>query len=88
MVMAVLGKGWGESGMLVIRSCDMDYSEAVKGKIPGQGNELERRKKLWGEIDNAYESGGDDAIKPVLIEYSDHITSEFHKLLKKIREKL
>lgn len=66
----------------------MNHKEKVKGKIPGGADELDRCKELWGKIDNAYESGGDDAIKSVLIEYSDHITSEFHKLLKKIREKL
>ena len=66
----------------------MNHRENVQGKIIGKDNELDRRKELWGKIDNAYESGGDNAIKSVLIEHSDHITIEFHKLLKKIGGKL
>jgi len=66
----------------------MNYSEAVKGKIPGDGNELDRRKDLWSKIDGAYEQGGEDAIKSVLIKSSDSVTEEFDKLLKQLREKL
>ena len=66
----------------------MDYKEAVKRKIPGETNEVERRKKLWGKIDNAYELGGEGAIKSILIEHSNSITREFDKLLKQLREKL
>ena len=64
----------------------MNHKEQVKGKIPGLGNELERRKKFWGEIDNAYELGGEGTIKSVLIEHSNSITMEFDKLLKQLRE--
>lgn len=66
----------------------MNYSETVKGKILGEGNELDRRKDLWSKIDGAYEQGGEDAIKSVLIKSSDSVTEEFDKLLKQLREKL
>jgi len=66
----------------------MNHRENVQGKIIGDGNELDRRKDLWIKIDNAYEHGGEDAIKSVLIKISDSITEEFDKLLKQLREKL
>jgi len=66
----------------------MNYKEAVKRKITGGANEVNRRKDLWSKIDDAYEQGGEDAIKSVLIKSSDSVTEEFDKLLKQLREKL
>jgi len=66
----------------------MSRGESVTSKIEGKGNELNRRIKLWGEIDVAYETGGEKAVEGVFTEHSDNITKEFEKLLKKIREKL
>ena len=66
----------------------MDYREAVKRKIAGEPNEVDRRKELWEKIDSGYERGGKDAIKSVLIKRSDSITEKFDKLLKQLREKL
>ncbi len=66
----------------------MNYKEAVEKKITGEADELERRKELWGNIDNAYDKGGEDGIKSVLIKSSDSITEKFDKLLKAIRKKL
>jgi hypothetical protein len=66
----------------------MNYKEAVEKKIIGEADELERRKELWGKIDDGYERGGGNAIKSVLIEQSNSITREFDKLLKQLREKL
>jgi len=66
----------------------MNYKEAVKRKIRGEGDELGRRKELWGKISSAYERGGEGAIKSILIEHSNSITREFDKLLKQLREKL
>ncbi len=66
----------------------MNYKEAVEKKIIGEADELERRKELWGKIDDGYERGRGNAIKSVLIEHSNSITREFDKLLKQLREKL
>ena len=66
----------------------MNHKEQVKGKITGKGNELDRRKELWEKISSAYDIGGEDAIKSVLIQDSDSISQEFDKLLRRLREKL
>ena len=66
----------------------MNYKEAVEKKIIGEADELERRKELWGNIDNANDKGGEDGIKSVLIKSSDSITEKFDKLLKALRKKL
>ncbi len=66
----------------------MNYKEAVEKKITGETDELERRKELWGNIDNAYEKRGEEGIKSVLIKSSDSITEKFDKLLKALRKKL
>jgi len=66
----------------------MEYREAVKRKIPGGADELDRRKELWEKIDSGYERGGEDAIKSILIERSNSVTVEFDTLLKQLKEKL
>lgn len=66
----------------------MNYKESVKRKIIGEADELDRRKELWERIVNAYEQGGEDAIKSILIMSSNSVTEEFNKLLKQLREKL
>jgi len=66
----------------------MDYKEAVERKITGEANELGRCKELWRKIVNAYEHGGEDVIKSVLIEHGNSLTKEFDKLLNQLRKKL
>ena len=66
----------------------MNYKEAVEKKIIGEADELERRKELWGKIDDGYERGGGNAIKSVLIEHSKSLTKEFDQLLNQLRKKL
>jgi len=66
----------------------MDYKEAVERKITGEANELGRCRELWRKIVNAYEHGGEDAIKFALIEHSKGLTKEFNKLLNQLRKKL
>ena len=70
----------------------MNYKEAVAKRIIEQSDELERRlderKQLWDDIVNAYEKGGEDAIKSVLIERSKRITEAFSRLLIQLEGKL
>jgi len=66
----------------------MSYKEAVERKIAGEANELGRCRELWRNIVNAYEHGGEDAIKSALIEHSKSLTKEFDKLLNQLRKKL
>jgi len=66
----------------------MSYKEAVERKITGEANELSRCKELWRKIVNAYEHGGEDAIKSVLIEHGKSLTKEFDQLLNQLRKKL
>lgn len=66
----------------------MNHKEAVRRQIPGEGNELSRRKALWERIDNAYEQGGEEAIKAVLVDKSDSVTKKFDELLGQLRKKL
>lgn len=66
----------------------MNYKEAIERKINGEAAELDRRRELWGKVVSAYEQGGEDAIKSVLIKHSDGIIDEFNKLLEKLRKEL
>jgi len=66
----------------------MNYKEAVEKKITGEANELDRRSELWGKVNSAYEQGGENTIKSVLIKDSDGIIDEFNELLEQLREKL
>lgn len=66
----------------------MNYKENVEKKITGEGNELNRRKELWEKIINAYEQGGKDAIKSVLIKESDDLMNKFNNLLEQLNKKL
>ncbi|MFQ6052427.1 MAG: hypothetical protein ACE5K4_12155 [Candidatus Hydrothermarchaeota archaeon] len=66
----------------------MNYKEAVERKITGEANELSRCRELWRKIVIAYEHGGEDAIKSVLIERSKSLTREFDKLLNQLRKRL
>ena len=66
----------------------MNYKEAVERKITGEASELSQCRQLWREIVNAYEHGGEDAIKSVLIERSRSLTREFDKLLNQLRKRL
>lgn len=66
----------------------MSYKEAVERKITGEPNQLGRCSELWRRIVNAYEHGGEDAIKSVLIEHSKSLTREFDELLNQLRKRL
>ena len=67
----------------------MDYKEAVERKIRGEGSELDRRKRLWGQIADANRRGGENSVKSILIEeYGDRIAEEFARLLEQLRKKL
>ncbi|MFQ5836031.1 MAG: hypothetical protein ACE5HR_08960 [bacterium] len=66
----------------------MSYKEAVERKITGEANDLGQCRELWRKIVNAYEHGGEDAIKSVLIEHSKSLTKEFDKFLNQLRKKL
>lgn len=66
----------------------MGYSEAVKRKFPGDTNEKKRREELWGKIADAYERGGEDTIKSVLLGEAEGIYTEFDRLLRELRKKL
>ena len=61
----------------------MNYKEIIERKI-----EEERSKALWGEIATAYEQGGEQGIKFVLVKKADEIVNKSQNLLKQLREKL
>jgi hypothetical protein len=66
----------------------MSYKEAVERKITERASELGQCRELWRKIVNAYDHGGEYAIKSVLIERSKSLTKEFDKLLNQLRKKL
>ncbi len=66
----------------------MKYEKAVEKQIPGETDELNRRKELWREIFTTYENAGEDMIKSVLMTHTDKITEGFEKLLNQLRKKL
>ena len=66
----------------------MAYKEAVREKITGEADGLDRRRELWAKIAQAYEQGGADTIKSMLIESGDSISKEFSELLNQLRKKL
>lgn len=66
----------------------MNYKEVIERKITGEADELDRRRELWGKVVSAYEQGGEDAIKSILIKHSDGIIDEFSKLLEQLRKNL
>lgn len=66
----------------------MNYNESVERRIPGEGNQLVRRKELWAKIDSAYNKGGENGIKSVMLKQSNSMTKEFDELLRQLKAKL
>ncbi|MEO0072893.1 MAG: hypothetical protein ABIK10_05620 [candidate division WOR-3 bacterium] len=60
----------------------MNYKEAVKEKIKEEGC-----KKLWEEIADAYEKGGEKEVKMMLSEKANEIINKFNDCLAKLGKK-
>lgn len=66
----------------------MSYRDAVAKRITGDGDALNRRRKLWEEVASAYEKEGEDGVKSVLVRRSSGITQKFNRLLRDLEGKL
>jgi len=66
----------------------MSLKELVEDKITGEPEEMERRKKIWENIFNAYEQGGINAIVSYLREEADDILEKFEIPQKQLEKKL
>jgi hypothetical protein len=66
----------------------MKYSELVERRIPGEGDQLARRKELWSKIDSIYKKEGEHGIKSFMLEKSNIINKEFNELLRQLKAKL
>lgn len=66
----------------------MNYREAVENEIEGDEDEKSRRKRLWQEIADSFEHGGEYSGMSTLNEKGEGLTKRFEKLLKELDKRL
>lgn len=66
----------------------MELKESVSVCIRGVQEEQERRNDLWNAIVGAYEMGGGDGIKSLLVQRAEDLSTRFSKLIENLSEEL